>query len=64
MPLDKLPYFFELVAISIGSKLIVLIVLAYPANFICYMLKKAQHIDVYDHGVNYNPFKTTKVNND
>lgn len=29
----------------------------WPATFIVFSLKKSEKVDIYDHGVNYNPFK-------
>jgi hypothetical protein len=52
-PLDKIISLFVYIAIY---RFIMTIFLAFPANVIAYLLKKAENIDVYDINTNFNPF--------
>lgn len=56
---DKLPLskIITIIAVSYSLKIIYAVILAAPANYISLMIKKADEIDVYDFGVNYNPFR-------
>lgn len=53
---NQVLYFLKLVTISVFSKLLTLIILAYPSTVLCHFLKRKENIDVYDYAVNYNPF--------
>lgn len=57
MPIEKIPYFIELTLISISAKLITLLIFAYPANILCFILKNKEKVDAYDN-VGYNPFRS------
>jgi uncharacterized PurR-regulated membrane protein YhhQ (DUF165 family) len=59
---SQIPYYFELVAISVGAKLTTLVICAYPATLLCYFLKRKENVDVYDYGISYNLFKAQPKN--
>lgn len=52
----------QLMAISVGVKLILSPFLVIPATLIASALKKSEGIDVYDHHTDFNPFKLTVSN--
>ena len=47
----------ELAMDSFLTKVVLLIIFAYPANVIAWLLKKIEGIDTYDYYQTYNPFK-------
>jgi uncharacterized PurR-regulated membrane protein YhhQ (DUF165 family) len=47
----------KIIIISFVSKLVTLAIFATPAAIFCAILKRIEGVDVYDYGVNYNPFK-------
>ncbi len=57
--LSQIPYFLELVLISVSAKLSTLIIFAYPALLLCRFLKKAEGVDVYDYHLKMNPLSLT-----
>lgn len=56
-------YFLKLLLVSLSAKLITLFLFAYPATIFCYFLKRAEGIDIYDHGLNFNPFQKMSIAN-
>lgn len=47
----------KLLLSSFVTKIVGLVIFAYPANGIAWLLKKIEKIDVYDYHQSYNPFK-------
>jgi len=56
-------YFFKLTLISISAKLFTLFVFAYPSVIFCELLKRKEGVDVYDHDLSFNPFKSQTIEN-
>lgn len=54
--MSQIPYFLELVLISVSAKLLTITIFAYPALAICMFLKKKEGIDKYSYNVSLNPF--------
>ncbi len=59
--LGKLPLsgILTIIITSYSLKVIYSIFLAYPANLLALIIKKADEVDVYDYNTNFNPFKFT-----
>ncbi len=57
MGASKMPYFLELVFVSVFAKLLTLIIFAYPASLLSLYLKHKEKVDIYDSKINYNPFE-------
>jgi uncharacterized PurR-regulated membrane protein YhhQ (DUF165 family) len=53
---NEILYFINLVLISVSAKLCTLIICAYPATLLCYVLKRIEGVDVYDAHLSFNPF--------
>lgn len=54
LPLRKI---LIIISVSYSLKIVYAIILAFPANLFASAIKKAEGVDIYDHGINYNPFK-------
>ena len=54
IPLHQL---FNFILISFGLKLAISFILAIPSIWVIKLLKHSEKIDIYDHSVNFNPFK-------
>lgn len=50
-------HLMEIMLASLIVKSILIVVAVLPVSFLVGVIKVTQHLDVYDHGVNYNPFK-------
>lgn len=59
---DQPGFLMRIILTSFLLKIATCIILAYPATLICAALKRIEGVDVYDYGVNYNPFKTFSQN--
>ena len=53
----------ELMIASYVIKLILNPILVIPSTLVVYLLKRAENLDTYDYGVNFNPFKLTSEEN-
>jgi uncharacterized integral membrane protein (TIGR00697 family) len=47
----------QAMVISYVFKIIFAIIIAFPGNVIASILKKVEKVDVFDYGINFNPFK-------
>jgi len=56
LPLNQI---LTIIMVSYTLKVIYTIVLAFPANLLVFVIKKADGINVYDYSTNFNPFKLT-----
>jgi len=55
----SLSQMLTIMATSYALKVVYAIILAFPANLLTMIIKKADRIDIYDHHTNFNPFKLT-----
>ncbi len=49
----------KIIVFTYSYKIIFAITMALPATAIVMLLKRKENVDVYDHGVNFNPFELT-----
>lgn len=52
----------SMVMFGILSKIVLIAIFAVPSNYITYLLKRYENIDVFDVGINYNPFSLKTSN--
>jgi len=50
---------YQIIIISYTVKLLVLLLVAYPMCFLIHFIKRKEKLDVYDHNIEFNPFKVT-----